>query len=95
MSKRGLTIDPSTGKKRLETFIDDTMAHNNEDVSYSGKFVDDNLLSVSHESHLIGTKTIDETSIENNYIPTFNQTDNKLEYKKADDLIEEIDCGYF
>jgi aldehyde:ferredoxin oxidoreductase len=75
--------------------IDDSIAKNSEDIAYSGKFVDDNLLSVSHESHLIGTKTIDEASIENNYIPTFNQTDNKLEYKKADDLIEEIDCGYF
>lgn len=95
MARKGLTIDIETGKKKLETFIDDQKAVGNDSVSYSGKFVDENIISISHKSDVLGEKEVDESEITNKYVISYNEDSDKLEYKQVENLIEVIDCGYF
>lgn len=95
MSKKGLTIDLNSGHKILTSFIDDNLANGSDDISYSGKFVNDNLLSISHESHLVGDKLLDESNINNSFVVSYNQNDDKLEFSNVDVLVTNIDCGYF
>lgn len=95
MGKKALTIDLTTGNKKLETIIDDVVAVGNQEVTYSGKFVDENLLSVSHDSHLVGEKLLDETNVSDKYVVSYNAQVDKLEYSSIENLVEVIDCGYF
>ena len=111
MGKKALTIDLSTGVKKLETIIIDSEELNNakesddqttlnellnrEDITFSGKYINDNLISVAHESNIIGEKTLDETNIQDSYVLKYNSTTDKIEYTKTEDTITTIDCGYF
>lgn len=95
MSKKALTMDLTTGTKKLETIIDDTLAIGNEQVSYSGKFIDDTILSVNHDSHIIGDKVLNDNLLYDKFVITYNSSSDNLVYQNVDKLIQTVDCGYF
>lgn len=95
MSKKALTINLENGNKKLDVIIDDVKANNNVEVTYSGKFIDDNLLSTAHGSNLIGKKTIDEANLSNKTVISYDENEDKLIYTNVDNLVEIIDCGTF
>lgn len=95
MGKKGLTIDLETGQKKLETFIDDSIADSRDDVTFSGKYIKEKLVTNSHNANTIGQKTLDETNLQDSYVLKYDGTSDKIEYTKADDVISVIDCGTF
>ncbi len=95
MSKKALTLDLETGKKKLTTIIDDSVANAEDEITFSGKYINDNLISKSHESNVIGEKILDESNINDSYVLKYDKENDKIEYTKVEDVIEEIDCGYF
>ena len=87
--KRALTID-SDGQKKLTDVINDTLASNNEDITYSGKFIDQNLIINSHNVKMLGTKEVDETNIGDGKFLVYNSITDKLEYQ-SNSFLEPID----
>lgn len=95
MSKKVLTVDLITGNKRLEDIIDNEQAPKSEGITYSGKYIKDNLISKSHNSNIIGNKELKEDNLSDKYVINYNKEEDSLKYDKIDDLIEVIDCGTF
>lgn len=95
MSKKAISIDLLTGRKKLDTIIDDTLAIGNEEITYSGKFVDEKILSVNHDSHKVGDKILNDDIVDNNYVISYDLNSDTLVYKNVDNLLGVIDGGYF
>jgi hypothetical protein len=72
MSKQVLTLDLATGKKKLETVIDDaTKAAGRDDMAYTAKAVDDKVTAISGQIDTAITSLRNGTSYQNAVVGIF------------------------